>query len=560
MKKIISLLFISGLIFSFPNGFIGAQEGSNDMLHFVMTVKWGNVRGEMTDKSKTNFDGSISVSANGKASLIRTLRFDNHNESADKITSKANPISWNSLIFGHWDGVRVLISSPANENVTVTTTQGAIIKTAKEFYELNEPYVEDTGNGKEILIKTHPAPQRAFIAKIIWGKTDRNDYLAVPRDCDEIISQTLGADNSIASRPLKCRAFPKEKFSGSLTVDASMKLLRTLRWEKHDKIVSQNSSEINWESFIFGGVDGILVRFNLDKDINKDSQITLSFPGQDWAESISLLKIYHEGHIKKQIKEGYGVFISVWQHPDRRLIRAKDDYKVYIMEDGLKRHIPNPRVFEDQALNWNDVEVVEPDEVEVLPEDDALSYTEGTLIQGEGPEVYAISNDEKRHIKNPAVFTKLKYNWQNIIKVDNQELGLYPTGSSLDETSNHPDSTLVKVGDKPTVYVVEGDKLKPITSIEAFDSHNYRWGRVKVISQELKNEYKTATSLKLGNGALVRSPSGKIYSIDQDKKRWIRTADDLKKAGFKESRIIDVTNEEINEIEEGEDVVADDLE
>lgn len=567
MKKTIYSFFILGLIlsFSFPAGFAGAEEDTvldTDTVHFVMEVKWGNIRGEVSDKTEANFDGSITVSSGARVSLIRTLLFEEHNDAADKITSELDPVSWNSLIYGHWDGLRAMVSSPASENVIISTTQGSITKTAKELREMKEPFVYDAGNGKEIIIKTHSAPKRGFIAKIIWGATDREDYLASARDCDNLVSRTSGADAAVSLRPVKCRALTKENFSGSLSMDggASMKLIRELRWEKHDEILTREPAEISWKSFIFGGVDGILVRFNLNRDITRDNQVTLSFPDQNWERSISLLKLYHEKNIKVGIKDGYGVWVSIWQHPDRRLIRAKNDYKVYMMEDGLRRHIPNPRVFNDRGLDWNDVEVVEPDEVEVEPEGDALSYTEGTLIQGDGPEVYAISNGQKRHIKNPVVFKKLQYNWKNIIKVDNAELGLYSDSSSLDENSDYADSTLIREDGKPTVYVVEGDKLTPITSEDAFESHNYRWNRVKVVSSAVRNKYRVAEPLKLGDGSLVRDPSGKIYNINHGKKRLIRTDDDLNKAGFKRAKIVDVSRQEIDDLEEGEDVVANDLE
>lgn len=571
MKKIIySLTILSlGLFPSLlPATTISTQEDEiisplpTDTIHFVMTVKWGNVQGEVQDKTETNFDGSISVSSAAKVSLIRTLLFEKHNEAADKIISPSdNPtfaeekqVAWNSLIYGHWDGVRVRISSPANDNIIISTTQGSVTKTAQELYEADEPIVQDVGNGKEIWIKTHSAPRHSFIMKLIWGKTDRDEYAATVRCAAD--ENTI----SIEART-RCLNFLKENFSGSLTLSdgAKMKLVRTLRFENNDSITSQSESNISWDSTIWGGVDGVLVKFVLDRNVTNDATVTLSFPQQSYSKSISLLELYHERIIKDQVKSGYGIYASIWSFADRKLIRAKNDYKVYMMEDGLKRHIPNPRVFEDQGLDWNDVEEVEDDEVEVLPESDALSYTEGTLIQGDGPEVYAISNDQKRHITNPQIFTNLQYNWRNIIKVDNAELALYSTDQPITETSDYPDSTLVRAENESTVYLVEGDKLKPISSPQAFESNNFRWNRIKTITSTVKNKYQISNALELGNGALVRDSSGKIYTIDQGKKRWIRTGNDFDQAGFKWEKIVDVSTQEINSLTEGEDVVSDDV-
>ena len=535
-----------------------AVLASNDMVHFIMTVKWGNVLGEKTDKSETNFDGSIAVSSDGKISLIRELLFEKHNETADKITSKENPISWTSLIYGHWDGIRVLVSSPAGADVTISTSQGSVTKTAKEFYEATKPIIQDVGNNKEIVIKTHPTKKRAFIMKLIWGKVDKNDYAATI-GCDIEALKAGGIKAKIKSA--RCRLLNQENFSGSLSLTggATMKFIRALRFEKNDKINSQSESDINWTSNIYGGVDGLLVKFALDKNITKDTKATLKFDEQDFEKSISLLELYHKRIIKNEVKPGYGVWASIWSFPDRKLIRAKGRPEVYVIEDEIKRHIPNPRVFEDQSLNWNDVEEVEPDEIDVITQGDALSYSEGTLIQGSGPEVYAIANSKKLHIRNPAVFNKLVYDWKNIIKVDNSELALYPTGDNLDENSQHPDSTLVQVEGDPTVYVTEGDKLKPIPSVEVFNSNNLKWNRIKKITPGIRAAYKIGKNVEFGDGALIRDEMGKVFRIDKGKKRWIRSGDDFNKAGFKWDRIVDAKPSEVAALEGGEDVVSEDI-
>src|SRR3989344_6873506 len=157
---------------------------ADDTVHFVMTVKWGNVLGEVQEKTESNFDGSISGSSisgsfAAKISLVKTLLFDQHNDNADKIISERNPVSWRSLIYGHWDGVRVLVSSPASNNIAVSVTAGTITKTAKELYETREPIIQDLGNGKEIVIETHPVRGHAFAAKLIWGKTDRAEATSI---------------------------------------------------------------------------------------------------------------------------------------------------------------------------------------------------------------------------------------------------------------------------------------------------------------------------------------------------------------------------------------------
>ena len=75
---------------------------SDAMRHFVIKVRWGNAIGEPEVVTEANFDGSITVSEDAKISLQKKLLFEEHNETADKITSetplnKRRPVS---SIFG----------------------------------------------------------------------------------------------------------------------------------------------------------------------------------------------------------------------------------------------------------------------------------------------------------------------------------------------------------------------------------------------------------------------------------------------------------------------------
>jgi len=56
---------------------------TNQMLHFVMKVRWGNVIGDPTNTGKTIFDGSVDVTDSARASLEKTLLFERHNNTTD---------------------------------------------------------------------------------------------------------------------------------------------------------------------------------------------------------------------------------------------------------------------------------------------------------------------------------------------------------------------------------------------------------------------------------------------------------------------------------------------
>ena len=62
-----------------------------------------------------------------------------------------------------------------------------------------------------------------------------------------------------------------------------------------------------------------------------------------------------------------------------------------------------------------------------------LSFADGTLLAGSGPEVYVMEGGIKRHITNREVFGACGYLWGNINAILDGVLAAFPTGDSLRE-------------------------------------------------------------------------------------------------------------------------------
>ena len=553
-------------------------SSSNQMLHFVMDVRWGNVIGDPTNFEEANFDGSINVSSSARVSLERALLFEKHNNTADQITEQEKQrLSWGSLIYGHWDGVKVLVSSPANDNVTITTTQGDITMTAQELYNLSEPYTEDLGDGREIVVKTYPIKTPKYFLKVLWGKTSRNAYKIRSEKAREVEISAEATDSDSGSGAVAASGIFKRITNGIAWHNASgnfqindggtLNPIKALRFEGKDRITLLNSdSKIEWISYVAQGVDGILVRLNLDTDsLDNSDTVTLNFTKADWSKDFNIIDLYHDKTTTATVEGDYGVILQVWRKPNRSLIRVRNKPTVYVVEDGVKKPIPSESVLYSNGLTFNDVEIVEQDEADAYADGEAKCYADGTIVQEEGrSEVYVIANGEKKHIQDPNAFTSLGYNWNSIVKVKPGVLGLYRNGEAMKSNSTYPEGALIREVGKPTVYLVEGGKRKPISSLNIFNARRLDWNKVLVVGKDRVEKVPLANeNLKYPDGALVRDPAGKVYKIDQGKKRWIRSGDDLTGAGYKAENIINVTDvSEINDLTatmEGSDIVADDL-
>ena len=563
-----------------------ATSPTNQMLHFVMDVRWGDVINDATNFEETNFDGSVNVSSSARVSLERMLLFERHNATADKITKRKDPVSWNSLTYGHWDGVKVLVSSPAGDSVTIKTTQGDVTMTAQELYDLSEPKVEDVGEGREIVIKVYPIKNPKYFLKVIWGKTSRADYKIRSKEAGdvEISAATTTADSSpnavIANNRRITNGIAWHDASGNFQINSggTLRFVKALRFEGKDRITLPNSdSKIEWISHVAQGVDGILMRLNLDADsLDNSDTVTLNFTkvkNSDSTEGRSkdfgIIDLYHDRKTVETVKNGYGAILQVWKKPNRSLIRVKGADEVYMVEDGVKQWIPSKEVLESQGLSFDDVEDVEQEEADTYGDAEEVCYADGTLVKehdennpGAYPEIYVIADGEKKHIEDENSFLALGYNWNNVVKVKHGALGFYRLRSAMKTNSVHPEGALIREKETNTVYLIEGGKKKPISTEKIFNACNLDWGKVLVINNTQMNKFQLGANLQYPDGALVEV-AGKVYKMDHGEKRWIRSGDDLTGAGYNANDIISVTDaSEVADLAatvEGNDIVADDI-
>ena len=569
---------------------------TNKMLHFVVSARWGNVIGEPTNSDKSNFDGSVSVSSSARVSLERTLLFERHNLPvptdcsdtdssevlacdvgevyiADSITKRKDPVSWNSIIYGHWDGVKVLVSSPANDSVIIKTNEGTVTMTAQAFYDLSEPYIEDVGEGREIVVKVYPIKDPKYFLKVLWGGTSRADYAIRSEEASEVevSDATVSSDANavVASSYFKktINNITWHDASGSFQINGGgeIKLVRPLRFERNDKIILSNSKErIEWTSYVAQGVDGILTRLNLDADSLDDSDtVTLSFTKADWSKDFNVVDLYHDRMTLAKVADGYGVILQVWKRPNRSLIRVKGDTRVYMIEDGVKQWIPSPAVLESQGLSFDNVEDVDADEAATYGDAEEICYADGSMVREEGTEeVYVIADGEKKHITDPTAFAALGYKWGNVVVVKPGALSFYRLRTAMRSNSVHPEGALIREEGTNTVYLIEGGKKKPISSLNIFNARRLSWNKVLVVNKAQMNKFQLGATLKYPDGALVKDPDGKVYIMDKGEKRWVRSGDDLTGAGYSAEDIIEVTDPtevaDLEETVEGYDIVADD--
>ncbi|MEA1896654.1 MAG: beta-galactosidase, partial [Bacteroidota bacterium] len=152
--------------------------------------------------------------------------------------------------------------------------------------------------------------------------------------------------------------------------------------------------------------------------------------------------------------------ISIPDYEDN-LIRALNDYKVYLIVNGIKRHIPNPEIFLNYGFEWEEVKDVNQEIID--------QYKMSLLIKQSGEDkIYYLEpiRKIKRWLRSPEIFNSYNNKWEDIQVISKYEMDSYPT------------SNLIKLNNSNDVYLIEGNKKRLINSVEEFDGLGLDWERV----------------------------------------------------------------------------------
>ncbi len=131
------------------------------------------------------------------------------------------------------------------------------------------------------------------------------------------------------------------------------------------------------------------------------------------------------------------------------------------------------------------------------------AFSDGDLVKGNGPEVYAIEHGAKRWIPNPDIFQKLFYDWKKILLVGDSVLSGIPPGNKLENGNNYPDGALIRAAKRKEIYVIDQGKRRWIPNPDIFYSNNFSPWKVIIVSDEKIKSIKQGADIKSGEFLLL---------------------------------------------------------
>ena len=151
-----------------------------------------------------------------------------------------------------------------------------------------------------------------------------------------------------------------------------------------------------------------------------------------------------------------------------------------------------------------------------LPSSSPSTNAALTLIRYEGdPKVYVVENGQKRWIQTAEDFNSLGYKWTDVKIAPSGET--YPDGTVMKIPSASSAVALIRYEGDPRVYVVENNQKRWIKTAEDFTKLGYKWSDVKI----------TPTSETYADGSVKTATVAATATFTQTLKRGSKGAEVL---------------------------------
>lgn len=223
---------------------------------------------------------------------------------------------------------------------------------------------------------------------------------------------------------------------------------------------------------------------------------------------------------------------ATFDYPDGTLIKLPDSPKVYVIIDGEKKWIPIPEVFTQLGYEWTDIKVVNQAQLDIF-----LDFEDNLIRLMNDFKVFLVVNGMKRHIPNPTVFLDYGFSWDDVKDVDETTMNRYRSAILLKETNtndvyflngqgvrklipsaavfdsygnkwedvqivsktemeSHELTNLIRLQGSPDVYLVTAGKKMHISSAALFNQRGFKWENVIEVNSTEFNFYPNGGDLK----------------------------------------------------------------
>lgn len=135
----------------------------------------------------------------------------------------------------------------------------------------------------------------------------------------------------------------------------------------------------------------------------------------------------------------------------------------------------------------------------------AIKFPDFSLVRVPSGTVYLLSGDRKRPIESMEVFRSIGFNPEEIDDVEEADLEPYAEGDLVTLRNAYPTGALLQNNKTGGVYFVENGVKRPIVSAEIMKA-NFPGKKISAVSPATLEKYPSAEPVKFRDGELITSP------------------------------------------------------
>jgi len=128
----------------------------------------------------------------------------------------------------------------------------------------------------------------------------------------------------------------------------------------------------------------------------------------------------------------------------------------------------------------------------ILPDKQQLVVRDGLLLKGSGPEVYRLEDEKLRWVSSLDAFHHLGLAWDDVHQVDDAYLDSFERGE--------PIHVLLKCRTSPHIYRLEGDQKRWIKDIATFRVEGHHWDEVRFVECDYLDSIPLGTPIPANAG------------------------------------------------------------
>lgn len=295
-------------------------------------------------------------------------------------------------------------------------------------------------------------------------------------------------------------------------------------------------------------------------------------PGDAFGRYYEGMRLVSENNVA--FNNHYGIHVKVFcnfgyadnPRPNGTLIRNPGNGKIFLIENGQKRHVTSPQAAGSNRLKLGRSVNVTSRELNNLDNGKSMKIREGTLVKAKNSSKIFIIDEttnkhKKRHIANPETMNTFDLNDAPVYKISSRRLDTYANGSSVYASSDIPDGLIIK-SSSHRIYLIQDNAKRYITKPVVFYSHGYKSRDVRRVSQSKLDQLTSGDSLStLRTGtAITTDNTTKIFAIDTesatDNRRHITSPRSFTEAGFRWKDVRKIGSKMLDAYETGETVTC----